>query len=51
MQVGSLNFDPAYRNEEKPVVLNKDSHGVYHYQIIDDIFTKPTNIYEKVNLS
>ena len=48
--MGSLNFDPAYQNEEEPVVLEKDNHGLYQYCIIDDIFTKPSETYGKVSI-
>ena len=50
VQVGSLNFDSNYQNEDVPVtpVGDGDNDGVLHFHVIDDIFTKPGDIYDKV---
>ncbi len=50
VQVGSLNFDSNYQNNDEPVTLvgAGDSDGVLRYHVIDDIFTKPNEFYYKV---
>ena len=49
LQVGSLNFDPAYQNEERPVTFHEDTAGIFRYHTYDDIFTRPTNVYSSVS--
>ena len=47
-----MNFDSDYRNKDQPVapVGLGDGDGVFRYHVIDDIFTKPNEIYDKVGI-
>ncbi len=50
VQVGSLNFDSNYQNKEEPVTPAGKGYcdNMLCYHVIDDIFTKPYEVYEKV---